>query len=38
MVSDEEKLPLLRGNGTEDLEKYWFLYEVVWTVRQAIDD
>ena len=26
-------LPTFNGNGTEDLEKHWFLYEVVWMVR-----
>ena len=38
MVSDDVKLPLFHGNGTEDPEKYWFLCETVWTVRQARDD
>ena len=38
MASDEAKLPLFHGNGTDDLEQYWFLCEAVWTVRQTVDD
>ena len=32
------KLPMFHGNWIEDLEQYWFLCEVVWTVRQTVDD
>ena len=28
------KLPIFNGNGTDDLEQYWFFYEVIWTARQ----
>ena len=38
MVGDEVKLTLFHGNGTEDPEQYWFLCEVVWTVRQAANN
>ena len=38
MVGDDTKLPLFHRNGTDDLEQYWFLYKVVWTVRKATDD
>ena len=38
MVGDDKKLPLFHGNMTNDPEQYWFLYEVVWTVREATDD
>ena len=38
MDGDEVKLPLFHGNMTKDLEQYWFLCEVVWTVRQITDD
>ena len=38
MVGDEEKLHLFHGNGTKDLEQYWFLCEAVWTVRKTVDD
>ena len=32
------KLPIFHGNGTDELEKYWFLYEAIWTSRQTVDD
>ena len=38
MVGDEMKLPIFHGNGTDDLEKYWFLCEETWTARQIVDD
>ena len=38
MGGDDVKLPLFHGNETEDPKKYWFLCEVVWTVKQALDD
>ena len=38
MVGDDVKLPLFHGNGTEDIEKYWFLCEVVWTIKKVQDE
>ena len=38
MASKDTKLPLFHSNGTNNPKQYWFLYEVVWTVRQATDD
>ena len=38
MESDDMKLPLFHGNGTDDPEQYWFLCEAVWIVRQTTDD
>ena len=38
MVGDDTKLPLFHGNGTNNLEQYWFLYEAVWIVTQATYD
>ena len=38
MAGDDTKLPLFHGNETDDPEQYWFLYEVVWIVRQATDN
>ena len=35
---DDTKLPLFHGNRANDPEQYWFLHEVVWTIRQTIDD
>ena len=38
MEGDDTKLPLFHGNETDDPEKYWFLCEVVWTIKQTTDD
>ena len=38
MARDDTKLPLFHGNETDNPKQYWFLYEAVWTVRQATDD
>ena len=38
MEGDDLKLPLFHGNGTEYLEQYWFLCELVWTVKQVQDE
>ena len=38
MAGDDVKLPIFHGNGTEDLEQYWFLCEAVWTVKQITDN
>ena len=38
MAGDEMKLPIFHGNGTDDLEQYWFLCEAIWTSRQDVDD
>ena len=38
LTGNDTKLLLFHGNRTNDPEKYWFLCEVVWIVKQAIDD
>ena len=38
MARDDIKLLLFHGNGIDDTEQYWFLYEAVWTVWQTADD
>ena len=38
MVGKNTKLPLFHGNKTDDPEQYWFLYEAVWTIKQATND
>ena len=32
------KLPMFHGNGTNDLEQYWFLCEAVQMVRQTTNE
>ena len=38
MVCDDAKLPLFHGNRTKDTEQYRSFCEVVWTVKQTMDD
>ena len=38
MADDKMKIPIFHGNGTDDLEQYWFLCEAVWTAKQSVDD
>ena len=38
MAGDDANLPLFHGKRTKDPEQYWFLCEVVWTVKQNKDD
>ena len=38
MVGDDVKLTLFHWNKTENPEKYWFLCEAVWTVKQVFDE
>ena len=37
-MGDDIKLPFFKGTGLEDPEQHWFLCEVVWNVKQVIDD
>ena len=32
MDENDVKLSIFNGNGLEDLEQHWFLYEAIWTV------
>ena len=38
MARDDTKLPLFHGNEMDDTKQYWFLYEAIWTARQATYD
>ena len=38
MVGTYIRLHTFNGNGTEDLEQHWFLYEAVWMVHLVNND
>ena len=38
IVGTDVRLPTFNGNGTEDLEQHWFLYEAVWMVHLVNND
>ena len=37
-MGDDMKLPIFKGSSLEDPKQHWFLCEVVWSVKQVIDD
>jgi hypothetical protein len=37
-MADEIRLPIFRGDGSEDPEQHWFLCEVVWSIKQVTDE
>jgi hypothetical protein len=34
---DEMRLPIFRGDGSEDPNQHWFLCEAVWSIKQVND-
>ena len=37
-MEDEMRLPIFRGDGSEDLDQHWFLCEVVWSIKKVNDE
>jgi hypothetical protein len=35
---DEMRLPIFRGDGFKDPDQHWFLCEVVWNIKNIIDE
>jgi hypothetical protein len=35
---DEMRLPIVRGDGSEDPDQHWFLCEVVWNIKNVTDE
>jgi hypothetical protein len=35
---DEMRLPIFRGDGSEDPDQHWFLCEVVWSIKKVTDE
>ena len=36
-MTNDIKLPVLKGTRSEDPEQFWFLWEVVWTAKNITD-
>jgi hypothetical protein len=36
-MEDEIRLPIFRGDGSEDPDQHWFLCEAIWSIKQVID-
>ena len=37
-MGDDMKLPIFKGTGLEDPKQHWFLCDVVWSVKEVVDD
>jgi hypothetical protein len=37
-MADEMRLPIFRGDGSEDPDQHWFLCEAVWNIKNVIDE
>jgi hypothetical protein len=37
-MEDEMRLPIFRGDGSEDLDQHWFLCKAVWSIKQVTDE
>jgi hypothetical protein len=37
-MADEMRLPIFRGDGSEDPDQHWFLCEVVWSIKNVNDE
>ena len=37
-MEDEMRLPIFKGDGSEDLDQHWFLCEAVWNIKNVIDE
>ena len=36
-MTDDIKLPVFKGTGSEDPEQFWFLCKAVWTAKNILD-
>jgi hypothetical protein len=37
-MADDMRLPIFRGDGSEDLDQHWLLCEAVWNIKNVIDE
>jgi hypothetical protein len=37
-MADEMRLPIFRGDGSEDPDQHWFLCEAVWNIKNVTDE
>jgi hypothetical protein len=37
-MADEMRLPIFRGDGSEDPDQHWFLCEAVWNIKNITDE
>jgi hypothetical protein len=37
-MADEMRLPIFRGDGSEDPDQHWFLCESIWNIKSITDE
>jgi hypothetical protein len=37
-MADEMRLPIFRGDGSEDPDQHWFMCEAVWNIKNITDE
>jgi hypothetical protein len=37
-MADEMRLPIFKGDGSEDLDQHRFLCEAIWNIKNVIDE
>jgi hypothetical protein len=37
-MADEMRIPIFRGDGSEDPDQHWFLCEAVWNIKSITDE
>jgi hypothetical protein len=37
-MADDMRLPIFRGDGSEDPDHNWFLCEAVWNIKNVTDE
>jgi hypothetical protein len=37
-MADEMRLPIFRGDGSQDTNQHWFLCEVVWNIKNLTNE
>jgi hypothetical protein len=37
-MEDEMRLPIFKGDGSEDPDQQWFLCEVLWSIKNVNDE
>jgi hypothetical protein len=37
-MADEMRLPIFRGDGSEDPDQHWFLCEDIWNIKNVTDE
>jgi hypothetical protein len=37
-MADEMRLPIFRGDGSEDPDHHWFLCEAIWNIKNVTEE